>query len=139
MTGTPPGQSAPTSPSTEEMDEGSNPGEPHGRPAGPACSAHLRTRMTSSQRESHSHAAERSSLENTYRYMKHKWGNSLAVQWLGLGDFTAKVRVQSLVGELRSQKPRSTAKKKKTSQNPPQIICTLLHITVKESGIFMYL
>ena len=32
-------------------------------------------------------------------------GNSLAVQWLGLGTFTAVARVQSLVGELRSHKP----------------------------------
>ena len=39
--------------------------------------------------------------------------NSLAVQWLGLGAFTAMARVQSLVRELTSRKPRSTAKKKK--------------------------
>ena len=38
-------------------------------------------------------------------------GNSLAVQWLGLRAFTAEVRVRSLVGELRSCKPRSVAKK----------------------------
>ena len=32
-------------------------------------------------------------------------GDSLAVQWLGLGTFTAVAQVQSLVGELRSRKP----------------------------------
>ena len=41
-----------------------------------------------------------------------KQGNSLAVQWLGLGAFTATVGVQSLVGELRSHKPPGVAKKK---------------------------
>ena len=40
-------------------------------------------------------------------------GSSLAVQWLGLGAFTAVVWVQSLVRELRSCKLRGTAKKKK--------------------------
>ena len=40
-------------------------------------------------------------------------GNSLVVQWLGLGTFTAGARVQSLVGKLRSHKLCSTAKKKK--------------------------
>ena len=42
--------------------------------------------------------------------LKHK-GNSLAVQWLGLGAFTAVAQVQSLVGELRSCKPHGVAKK----------------------------
>ena len=37
-------------------------------------------------------------------------GNSLAVHWLGLSAFTAGARVQSLVGELRSRKPRNVAK-----------------------------
>ena len=41
------------------------------------------------------------------------WGNSLVVQWLGLGTFTAVARAQSLVGELRSHKPCDMAKKKK--------------------------
>ena len=40
-------------------------------------------------------------------------GNSLAVQWLGLGAFTAWPWVQSLVWELISCKPCSIAKKKK--------------------------
>ena len=35
------------------------------------------------------------------------------VQWLGLGAFTARSQVQSLVGELRSCKPRGAAIKKK--------------------------
>ena len=39
--------------------------------------------------------------------------NSLTVQWLGVGTFTAMAWVQSLVGELRSGKPRSATKKKK--------------------------
>ena len=40
-------------------------------------------------------------------------GNSLAVQWLGLGAFTAGAQVQSLAGELRSQKLHGVAKKRK--------------------------
>ena len=38
-------------------------------------------------------------------------GNSLAVQWLGLGTFTAMAQVQSLVRELRSCKLCIVAKK----------------------------
>ena len=34
--------------------------------------------------------------------VKRLHGNSLVVQWLGLSAFTAVVRVQSPVGELRS-------------------------------------
>ena len=40
-------------------------------------------------------------------------GNSQVVQQLELCAFTAMARVQSLVGELRSRKQRSMAKKKK--------------------------
>ena len=40
----------------------------------------------------------------------HRVGNSPAVQWLGLGTFTATTQVQSMVRELRSYKPRSTVK-----------------------------
>ena len=40
-------------------------------------------------------------------------GNCLAVQWLGLGAFTAGAQVRSLVGELRSRKPCGTAKTNK--------------------------
>ena len=39
-------------------------------------------------------------------------GNSLEVQWLRLGAFTA-TGLGSLVGELRSHKPRGVDKKKK--------------------------
>ena len=39
--------------------------------------------------------------------------NSLAVQWLGLGAFTAVARVQSLVREIRSHKSHDKAKKEK--------------------------
>ena len=41
------------------------------------------------------------------------YGNSSVVQWLGLHAFIAVACVQSLVGELRSHKPASVAKKKK--------------------------
>ena len=46
-----------------------------------------------------------------------KQGTSLVVQWLGLRAFTARARVQSLIGELRSHKPRSPAKKKSCKRN----------------------
>ena len=39
------------------------------------------------------------------------------VQWLGLGAFTAVAWVQSLVGELRSYKLCSAAKKKKKEKS----------------------
>ena len=42
--------------------------------------------------------------------LKDKCGNSLAVQWLGLGTFTAGDQVQSLVKELSFCKPRSVVK-----------------------------
>ena len=45
--------------------------------------------------------------------MKASGGNSLPVQWLGLPGFTAEGLSQSLVGELRSHKPRSMSKKEK--------------------------
>ena len=44
-----------------------------------------------------------------------KIGTSLAIQWLGPQTFTAKGRVQSLVGELRACKLHSITKK--TKQN----------------------
>ena len=40
-------------------------------------------------------------------------GNSLTVQWLGFGAFTAGARVRSLVRELGYCKPRYMAKKTK--------------------------
>ena len=40
-------------------------------------------------------------------------GNSLEVQWLGLGAFTARARIRSLVWEMRSRKLRGEAKKEK--------------------------
>lgn len=39
--------------------------------------------------------------------------NSPEVQWLGLGTFTARARIWSLVRELKSNKPLRPAKKKK--------------------------
>ena len=44
-------------------------------------------------------------------------GNSLAVQWLGLGTFTARTWVQSLVRELRSCK--FCSRKTKSPTNIP--------------------
>ena len=45
--------------------------------------------------------------------LRAAWGNSLAVQWLGLQvAFTAVAQVQFLVRELRSHKPCNAAKKK---------------------------
>ena len=55
-------------------------------------------------------------------------GNSLAVQWLGLGAFTAVAQVQSLVRELRSRKPHSTAKNKQTSKQTNRGPSTLLYL-----------
>ena len=43
-------------------------------------------------------------------------GYSLVVQWLGLGAFTARAWVRSLVRELSSYKPKGEAKKKKKKQ-----------------------
>lgn len=39
-------------------------------------------------------------------------GNSLAVPWLGLGVFTARAQVRAPVGEVRSGKEHSVAKKR---------------------------
>ena len=50
-------------------------------------------------------------------FSKEDVGNSLAVQWLGLGAFSAGTQVRSLVGELKSHKPHSVAKKKKRHTN----------------------
>ena len=43
-------------------------------------------------------------------------------QWLGLSAFTAGVHVQSLVGELRSHKPRSVTKRKKKGHPRAQFL-----------------
>ena len=48
---------------------------------------------------------------------KVRRGNSLAVQWLGVGTFTARAWVQSLVRELRSRKPQKGAAKKKKKKS----------------------
>ena len=50
-------------------------------------------------------------LKNQKQIKKKEIGNYLAVQVLGLDVFIAMVRVQSLVGEWRSHKPRGAAKK----------------------------
>ena len=45
-------------------------------------------------------------MKEEFKSKTQHQGNSLAVQWLGLGTFTARAWVQSLVRELRSHKPR---------------------------------
>ena len=52
-------------------------------------------------------------------------GNSLAVQCLRLGVFTAEVQVQSLVRELRSNKQHGSTKKKKNQSINKKIITHL--------------
>ena len=47
-------------------------------------------------------------------------GDLLAVQRLGLHAFTTRAEVRSLVGELRSHKPFSWAKKGERSAGPPR-------------------
>ena len=54
-------------------------------------------------------------------------GNSLVVQWLGLYAFTAQAIVQSLVGELKSHKPRGEAKKKREGERE-NVILLISHI-----------
>ena len=48
-----------------------------------------------------------------FLFKDYTFGNSLVVQWLGLGSFTARAQVQTLVGKLKSRKPCGAAKKKK--------------------------
>ena len=61
----------------------------------------------------------------------------MVVQWLGLGAFTAKGPVQSLVGELRSRKHRGAAKKKKKKK----IVfpCLLTFIVYGEKSAIIYI
>ena len=46
-----------------------------------------------------------------FPFKKSETGNSLVVQWLGLRALTARSPRGSLVGELRSRKPRDAAEK----------------------------
>ena len=50
-------------------------------------------------------------------FSKEDMGNSLVVQWLGLGDFTAGAQVRSLAWELRFCKQGGMAKKTKQAKN----------------------
>ena len=60
-------------------------------------------------------------------YRRTTWGNSLAVQWLGLGAFTAKGLGRSLVGELRTpQATRPAEKEKKKNRRITWMILTVL-------------
>ena len=67
-----------------------------------------------------------------------KTGNSLLVQWLGLGAFNAMVRLQSLVGELRSCKPCGVAPKNKNKNKNSipanQCFCTCCSLCTKHSS-----
>ena len=69
--------------------------------------------------------------------MQSHSGNSLVVQWLGLGAFTAGPGVQSLVRELRSCKAHGIGKTKQTNKkNPHSLILRywglgLQHITLE--------
>ena len=53
---------------------------------------------------------------------KQKEGIFLVVQWLRLGTFTNGAQAQYLVGEPRSHKPHSMAKKKKCKKNLVKLI-----------------
>ena len=46
-----------------------------------------------------------------------KWGNSLVVQWLGIGTLTAGAQVPSLAKELKSYTPLGEAKKQTNTNN----------------------
>ena len=50
-------------------------------------------------------------IQKQIKFFFNEIGNSLAVQALDLGAFTALVHVQSLVGKRRSHKPCGAAKK----------------------------
>ena len=49
-------------------------------------------------------------------FLKILAGNSLVVKWLGLGAFTARAQVRSLVREQRSCKLHGAAKKKRINK-----------------------
>ena len=57
-------------------------------------------------------------MKGIERYNLNHLRNSLALQWLGLGAFTAVAQVPSLVGKLSSHKPCSAIKK--NSPLPPK-------------------
>ena len=74
------------------------------------------------------HEIEQFFLTKEFPLKKCSIGNSLAVQWLGLGTFTTMYWVQSLIWELRSCKPQGVATKKK--KNWKQKITTKVNSTV---------
>ena len=55
-----------------------------------------------------------------------KWGNSMVIQWLGLGAFIVRTQVWPLIGELRSLKLGYVPKKKKKKQINTRISTLLL-------------
>ena len=68
-------------------------------------------------------------LKHKRLILKIHWGNTLTVQWLGLRAFTAVAWVPSLVGKLRSHKPRGGAKKK--SQHLHSILSKATSLTLE--------
>ena len=61
-------------------------------------------------------------------------GNSPAVQWLGLSTSLSRVWVQSLVGDLRSYKPRACPKKTPKTQRGKDLIQDCCDETVEEGA-----
>ena len=61
-------------------------------------------------------------------------GNSPAVQGLGLGVFTARAWVQSLVKELRSCKPCGMSKRKKKRKKKRESQVSALGMKVTREG-----
>ena len=78
------------------------------------------------------------SLQSIKLRYKH-YRNSLPVQWLGLGTFTAGAWVQSLVGELRSQKQWCGQKKKKKGINIIIYISSCFSLSLSDIYIYIYL
>ena len=75
----------------------------------------------------------------TLKFQERSPENSQAGQWLGLYTFTDVAQVKSLVGELRSCKPRSMTKKEKPhthTQNALQI--QIFQTTCDESQVFSF-
>ena len=61
--------------------------------------------------------------------------NSLVVQWLGLGAFTAGAWVQSLIGELTFYKPHGMAKKRKKKEKRKTCTTSEHHMGEPQSKI----
>ena len=64
-------------------------------------------------------------------------GNSLAVQWLGLGAFTALAQVQSLVRELRSRTQAAWCGQ--TKQNKTRVLIKFANLHIADFNIHLLL